>query len=644
MQRIPQSGWTSSRFFLLLAVVMFALTARTMAATLDPPLATAANPMTITLDERTAPLGYAYTHMTIPVAPGPFTLDYPQWIPGEHGPTGPLNDMSELKITANGQSIAWHRDPIDMYAFHIDVPQGVASVNVDFTVLINHPNNFTDGNLATQYIMVGNWNRYLLYQRNIDNTKYFVRASLILPPNWDYASALPVASRTGQHINFKTVSLETLVDSPTDSGRYYRHIPMWSSGSTHTYLDAFADHPEDLEFSAKEINAYKCMTPAAIALYGGRHWNVYHSELTLSDAIPGQGIEHHQSSDDRAGDTFMTDPMDQMLGGDLLTHEFSHSWNGKYRRPFDLQQPNFNVPYPEHTELLWQYEGMNQYMGDLLAFRCGIKGKRSDYPDYFAAIYAQMATEPGRATTPIIDLTTGAPYYYVAQGDYGSLRRSAGDFYTEGELMWLDVDTIIRQQTHGKKSIDDYTKVFAGGVSAPRVVTYTRADIEHYLNEVTPYDWHGFFQRYVYSIAPLPPTDEIQRAGYRYVLTSKPNAFQETFEKVGKSIFSWLDVGLNLENDGTIDDVREGSPAWNAGLGKGMKIVAINNREFTPEAWRAAIKATAVTTSTMQLLVDHTGNYQVIALTYRGGLKYPHLVRIPGTVDMLSDIVKPYGK
>jgi predicted metalloprotease with PDZ domain len=552
--------------------------------------------------------------------------------------------MSELKITANGQPIAWHRDPIDMYAFHIDVPQGVSSVNVDFTVLINHPNNFTDGNLATQYIMVGNWNRYLLYQRNINNTKYFVRASLILPPNWDYASALPVVSRTGQHISFKTVSLETLVDSPTDSGRYFRHIPMWSSGSVHTYLDAFADHPEDLEFSAKEINAYKCMTPAAIALYGGRHWNVYHSELTLSDAIPGQGIEHHQSSDDRAGDTFMTDPMDQLAGGDLLTHEFSHSWNGKYRRPFDLQQPNFNEPYPEHTELLWQYEGMNQYMGDLLAFRCGIKGKQSDYPEYFAAIYADMATEPGRAATPIIDLTTGAPYYYVAQGDYGSLRRSAGDFYTEGELMWLDVDTIIRQQTHNTKSIDDYTKVFAGGVSAPHVVTYTRADIEHYLNQVTPYDWHGFFQRYVYSVAPLPPTDEIQRAGYRYVLTSKPNTYQENFEKLGKSVFSWLDVGLNLENDGTIDDVREGSPAWNAGLGKGMQIVAINNREFTPDAWRAAIKATAVTTSTMQLLVNHAGNYQVIALTYRGGLKYPHLVRIPGTVDMLSDIVKPYGK
>ena len=617
------------RLFLVFLAGAMALSGRAQAAALDPPLATAANPMTIVLDERTAPRGLAYAHMTIPVKSGPFTLVYPEWIPGEHGPTGPLNDMSELRITANGQAVEWQRDQVDMYAFHIVVPEGVNTVNVDFTVLLNHPNNFVDGHLSTRYIVVGNWNRYLLYQQNIDNTQYFVRASLILPPDWDYASALPVASRSGGQIDFKTVTLETLVDSPTDSGRYYKHILTWSGGGAHTYLDAFADHPEDLE---------------ALALYGGRHWNVYHSELTLSDLIPGQGIEHHESSDDRAGDTFMTDPANQMDGGDLLTHEFSHSWNGKYRRPFDLQQPDFNLPYPEHTELLWQYEGMNQYMGDLLAFRCGIKGKASAYPEYFALLYAQMASESGRNTTPIVDLTTGAPYYYPANGDYGSLRRSAFDFYTEGELMWLDADTIIRQLTNGKKSIDDYVKVFAGGTSSPRVVTYTREDIERFLGEVAPYDWHGFFQRYVYSIAPEPPTDEIERAGYRYVLTDKPNTYLASSEKVGKKIISWLDVGLSLDNDGNVKDVREDSPAWNAGLGIGMKIVAINDREFTRDAWIAAVKATSASVTPIVLLVNHSGNYQDITLNYTGGLKYPHLVRIKGTVDMLTDIVRPHAK
>lgn len=628
--------------FIFLATAMpgFAVAAE---GGLAPSLATAGNPMTVVLDERPAPRGLAYTHMTIPVRPGPFTLDYPEWIPGEHGPTGPLHDVSELRITANGQSISWERDQVDMYAFHIIVPPNVYRVNVDFTVLLNAPNNFTDGQFATRNIMVGNWNRYILYQRNIDNTRYFVKASLILPAQWDYASALPVASRSGNRIDFKTVTLETLVDSPTDSGRYYRHIVTWSGQGTHTYLDLFADHPEDLDISPHVVAAYKRMTPEAMALYGGRHWNVYHSELTLSDLIPPQGIEHHQSSDDRAGDSFLTDPTDQMAGGDLLTHEFSHSWNGKYRRPFDLQQPNFNQPHPEHTELLWQYEGMNQYMGDLIAFRCGIKGKPSDYPEYFATLYAEMAYEPGRLTEPIIDLTTGAPYFYATGGDYGSLRRNAGDFYTEGELMWVDVDTIIRQLTHERKSIDNYVQLFAGGTSPPRVVTYTRADIERYLGEVVPYDWHAFFEKYVYSISPQPPTDEIARAGYRFVFTDKPNRYEEAFETLEKSVNSWFDVGLMLGDDGTVADVRESSAAWNTGFGVGMKIVAVNGRAFTPEVWKAAVRATSSSFAPLDLLVDHDGYYRDMYVHYHGGAKYPHLVRIPGTVDMFADMMRPHS-
>ncbi len=626
------------------ALFVFAAQAQARPASLETPLATKSNPMTVVLDERTAPRGYAYSHMTIPVKPGSFTLTYPEWIPGEHGPTGPLNDLAELKISARGQSIAWERDRVDMYAFHIYVPAGITTVNVDFTVLLNHPNNFVDGQLATRNVMVGNWNRYILYQPDIDNTKYYVRASLILPPAWDYASALPVAARSGSRIDFKTVTLETLVDSPTDSGRYYRHITSWSGQGTHTYIDIFADHPEDLKLPASELAAYKRMTPEGMAFYGGRHWNVYHSELTLSDLIPPQGIEHHQSSDDRYDDTFMTNHAEQLALGDLLTHEFSHSWNGKYRRPFDLQQPNFNRPFPEHTELLWEYEGMNQYVGDVIAFRSGIKGKPSDYPEYFAYIYSRMAYEPGRNTTPIIDLTTGAPYFYLANGPYGSLRRNAFDFYTEGELMWLDADTIIRQQTHGKKSLDDYAKIYAGGTSGPRVVTYTRADLERYLGEVASYDWHGFFEKYVYSSAPLPPTDEIARAGYRLVFTSKPNAYDANNDTLNKTIDSWFDAGLHLAADGTINDVRENSAAWNAGLAPGMQIVAINSREFTPDAWNGAISATTASFTPLTLLVKQGDSYQNITVTYRGGAKHPHLVRIPGTTDMFAQIMRPHAQ
>jgi len=637
------------RFFpcvLALAFVAMTGTLRATAADpLDTPLATASNPMTVVLDERTAPRGFAYTHMTIPVKPGPFTLDYPEWIPGEHGPTGPLHDMSELVITANGQPLKWLRDQVDMYAFHIDVPQGVSSVNVDFTVLLNTTNNFIDGQLATRNIMVGNWNRYILYQRNIDNTQYYVKASLILPDRWDYASALPVQSRNGQRIDFKTVTLETLVDSPTDSGRYYKHILAWSGPTgAKSYLDFFADNPEDLVIPQSRIDAYKRMTLEEMALYGGRHWNVYHSELTLSDLIPPQGIEHHQSSDDRAPDNFMTNDDQQFAGGDLLSHEMSHSWNGKYRRPFDLQQPNFNVPYPEHTELLWQYEGMNQYMGDLVAFRAGMKGTAKDYPDYLATAYASMLYEPGRDTEPIIDLTTAAPYLYGWQGAYPNIRRTAIDFYTEGELMWLDADTIIRQLTGEKKSLDTYCYVFAGGVSSPHVVTYTRANIESYLNEVVPYNWHAFFQKYVYSIAPLPPTDELQRAGYRLVWNDKPNKYLTAQDTAGKSINSFYDIGLMLNEDGSVVDVRKNSPAWDAGFAPGATIVAVNNQQFSRDIWMRAVKATSSSFGPLDVTVIQDGYYEDLMVHYTGGLRIPHLVRIPGTYDMLTAIMRPHAK
>jgi predicted metalloprotease with PDZ domain len=576
--------------------------------------------------------------MTIPVAPGPFTIDYPQWIPGHHSATGPLSGMSELRITTNGAPLRWRRDQVDLFAFHVDVPAGIQTIDVSFTAILNLGDGRTT---ATRNIMIGNWDRFILYQRNIDNEKYFVHASLIMPPGWDYASALPLKTRDGDRVDFDTVSLETLVDSPTDIGRYVKHITTWSGDGATAYLDLFADAPEDLKVDDKLIDAYKRVVPEAIALYGGRHFNVYHAELALSDEIGFNGIEHHQSSDDRASDSFLTSAANQTIGGDLVPHEFSHSWNGKYRRPFDLQQPNFNDPYPERTELLWQYEGMNQYMGDLLSFRAGIRDPK-DYPEYLAALYAFVAFEPGRKTTPIIDTTTGAPYYYCcARGDYRSIRRTSGDFYVEGELMWLDVDTIIRQQSHGAKSLDDYTKLFAGGVSAPKVVTYTREDLEGYLSQVTPYDWHAFFTKYVYSIAPEPPTDEIERAGYKLAFDDKPNKFADAYAALRHAVTSWWDVGLDLSTKGDVRDVREDSAAWVAGLAPGMQIVAVNDRAFSPDLWTDAIANAKGGTESIHVLIKQGGWYARLEVAYHDGLKYPHLERIPGTTDMLLQIMQP---
>ncbi|MDQ2865991.1 MAG: M61 family peptidase [Candidatus Eremiobacteraeota bacterium] len=594
-----------------------------------------ANPQRLVLDARDAARGVMYSHMAIPVRSGPVTLLYPKWIPGEHGPTGPLNDLAAIRFTAGGHALPWRRDTVDLYAFHVDVPSGVDTLDVDVDILLNAPGD----TMATKNVAIVNWNRDVFYQANTNSHDDYVDASILLPEGWGYASAMPLEKRSGSRVDFSTVSLATLVDSPLDLGRYFKHIALWSNGASTQYLDVFADHPQDLDFPVKLLAPYKQMTPQALALYGARHWNDYHSLLTLSDAIGFQGIEHHQSSDDRAPADYMTNAQSQMASGDLLTHEFSHSWNGKYRRPADLTTPNFSVPM--QTDLLWVYEGMNQYLGDLLSFRTGIRQPKT-YPEYLANIFAEMDSEPGRATEPLIDTTTAAPYLYEARGDYSSLRRTAGDFYTEGELIWLDVDTILREQTGGKRSLDDFLHLFAGPPdTGPMTVTYTRDDVERLLHQIAPYDWHAFFQRRVYEIADRAPLDELRRAGYTLVYNATPNAFMEASEASNKSINAWYSLGINFNHAGIISDVRDGSPAWKAGLAPGMEVAAVDGQAFSGDVLAYALKTAQRGQSPITLLAKHGDWFATYDLNYHQGPRYPHLARISGVPDMLAKIMAP---
>jgi predicted metalloprotease with PDZ domain len=599
------------------------------------PYATQSVPMTLVLDARAAPRGLMYSHMTIPVRAGLFTFVYPEWIPGEHSADGPLNNVSQIHVSAGGHSLAWHRDVVDMYAFHVDVPPGVSSIDVDFTVLANGA-----GTMTTPHVAVVNWNRVMFYQTNVNSHDYYVKPSIILPKGWGYATALYGAKQSGGRVDFDVTPLNRFIDSPLDAGQYYKHVLLWQNGNATQWLDIFADKPQDLDISPKVLDAYKRMPNQAFALYGSRHWTWYHSMLTLSDAIGFEGIEHHQSSDDRAPDDFMTNPHQQLLGGDLVTHELSHSWNGKYRRPWDLTTLNFQIP--QRTDLLWVYEGMNQYLGDLLSFRSGIRDPK-DYPEYLASIWARMDTEPGRYTTPLIDTTTGAPYYYTeGRGPYSSLRRTAGDFYTEGELIWLDADTIIRQQTGGKASLDTFLHKYSEpAVTGPITKTYTREEIESLLNSVAPYDWHGFFERYVYQVSQHPPEDDLARAGWRLVYTDKPNKFAAGRGR-NPGVNDWYSVGLTVDGNGTVGDVRENSPAWNAGLAPGMKVLAVAEQPWSTDAMQYAIKQAAHTRSDIVLRAQNGSAVGTYSIAYHDGLRYPHLVRIPGVPDMLAKIMAPH--
>ena len=631
---LPASG--ASLLLLCLCV------APSLASATDPnasaqPFATQADPETLVLDARNVGRGLMTSTMRIPVKPGPFTFVYPEWTPGEHGPTGPLSNLSQIKVSANGQPLEWQRDRVDMFAFHVDVPRGIHALDVQFTVLVNSPGD----RMSTPNLAILNWNRALFYQANTDSHHVFFKPSIILPEGWGYGTALPGPQQSGQRVDFAEVPLNMLVDSPLDSGRYYEHIELWRQGSAYQMLDIFADRPQDLDIPDALIAKYRRMAPEAFALYGSRHFDDYHSLLELSDAIAFNGIEHHQSSDNRASDDFMTNPKHQLASGDLLTHEFSHSWNGKYRRPADLTTRNFQIPM--QTDLLWVYEGMNQYLGDLLSFRTGIR-KPGDYPEYLAALYARLAREPGRNTEPLIDTTTAAPYLYQVDGSYPSIRRTAGDFYAEGELLWLDADTLIREQTQGKKSLDDFLHLYsAPSLTGPITRTYTRADIEHLLSEVAPYDWHAFFQKQVYAVAPQPPTDELARAGWQLVYTSKPNTFIEAAEKTHDTNDQWYSYGLAIAKGGIVADVREGSPAWNAGMAPGMTIVAVEGQAYTDDVLKYVSTEAQHSNGPTAFLVRQDGWYHTCQVNYHDGPKYPHLVRIAGKPDMLAQIMGPHA-
>ncbi|HLY03254.1 MAG TPA: hypothetical protein VKR56_12260 [Candidatus Cybelea sp.] len=601
-------------------------------------LATLQEPATLVLDASRAADGIMEVRERIPSTTGNFTVVYPEWIPGEHGPTGPLNDLAALRISAGGTELDWHRDPNDFYAFHVNVPAGEAAVEADFYVLMNAPRDV----MSSHSLAIVNWNRALLYQDGVDSHRYFVKPSIVLPPGWDFATALRGATQSGNRVDFAVTPLNMLVDSPLDLGRYVHKWDLWQAGSAFVQLDAFADRPQDLDISASLLRAYQRVPDEAFALYGSRHFVDYHALLTLSDAVGFEGIEHHQSSDNRASDNFLTDPDESLANGDLVTHEFSHSWNGKYRRPADLTTPNFQVP--QLTDLLWVYEGMNQYLGDLLSFRAGIREPKQ-FPEYLATVYSQMDTETGRATTPLIDLTTGAPYYFVARGDYGAIRRNAGDFYTEGELVWLDVDTIIRERSHGARSLDTFLHRYTEpALTGPVVKTYTRAEIEALLDEVEPFDWHAFFEEYVYRTSVHPPFDELARAGWRLVYGEKPNTFIMANEADDHGIAGWYSYGANLSARGVVRDVRYGSPAWRAGLAPGMHVLAVDNQEFSSDVLEYAVKKAQHSSTPISLITSQNGWFQTLSLDYHDGIRYPHLERIEAMPDMLAAIMAPHAK
>src|SRR5664279_2575326 len=460
-------------------------------------------PVRLRVDATDAQRRLFHVQMTMAAQTGPLTLLYPEWIPGEHGPTGPVVNLVGLKVQGAGKSIAWKRDSVNMYAFHIDVPAGVTSLDVNFD-FISPPESggFTSGASATSELMVLNWNQLLLYPEGTqpDNLQY--QATLKVPNNWRYGTALPIAKESGNEIQFQPASLTTLVDSPVSAGAHYRTIELGNDNGIPHYLHLAADSDRALEVSPEVVGHYRDLVKEAGALFGSRHYRGYHFLYTLSDHVAHFGLEHHESSDDRFDERTLIDPDIQRVSADLLSHEFVHSWNGKFRRPSGLISGSHDGGYdtPMQGDLLWVYEGLTEYLGEILTPRSGLWSPE-DYRESLAETAAELDNKYGRTWRPLEDTAVAAQVLYEAGNDYQSLRRSV-DYYPEGTLIWLEADVVIRQLSKGRKSLDDFCKLFYGAPSGPPALKpYNFDDVVAALNAVQHNDWAGFLNQRLRSTA-----------------------------------------------------------------------------------------------------------------------------------------------
>jgi predicted metalloprotease with PDZ domain len=576
-------------------------------------------------------------HETIPVAAGPLTLLYPQWIPGNHSPTGPIDKVAGLVVKASGQVLTWTRDQYNVYAFHIDIPQGVSSIDVSFEYL--SPQSPREGRVVmTPEMLDVQWSANTLYPAGYFARQINTEPSLKLPTGWQAGTALDVASKDGDTLHFKPINYDDLVDSPVYAGKYFKRVDLDPGAATPVHLDIVADDAKYLEIKPEQLKAHLALVQQMYKLYGAHHYNHYDFLLSLSDKMGGEGLEHHRSSEDGVGTGYFTEWDKNWGERDLLSHEFNHSWDGKYRRGADLATPNFNVPMGD--SLLWVYEGQTEFWGQIMASRSGLwtMDQGHDMLAYMAATYDKA--RPGLASWRNVQDTTNDPT--IAQRSPLPYRNYQGseDYYVAGEMIWLDVDGKLRELTGNKRSIDDFAKAFFGvNPGAWDVDTYTFDDVVKTLNDVAPYDWAKYLRERLDGHGSL--IGGIASHGWKLVYTDKPSEAVKAMEARRHSADLTYSIGLSIGKGGSIGDVLWDGPAFNAGVSPGMTVIAVNGHDYDPDALKDAVTASSKDKSQpIELLVKNFDEYTTVRIDYHGGLMYPHLERDTGTPDHLTELLK----
>jgi predicted metalloprotease with PDZ domain len=607
-----------------------------------PSWAAAPPTVTIFVDATSAPRKIFHAKLKIPASAGDLTLYYPKWIPGEHAPDGPIVDLAGLKFTASGKALKWRRDLLDGFTLHVEVPAGETEVNaeLDFLSPATFETGFSAGSSATDKMAVISWNQVLLYPKGYKSDDLTYVATLKLPAHWKFGTPLPIASTTGDQLNgemqitFQPASLTTLVDSPVITGEFLKVVRLAEDPLTE--MDIAADSAAALAPPQEVWDHYKNLVEQAGKLFGAHHYRDYHFLFSLSDHVAHFGLEHHESDDSRVGERALIDEGERKSSASLLPHEYVHSWNGKYRRPADLATPDYQQPMQD--DLLWVYEGLTQYLGEVLTARSSLLTPEQAR-DSLALTAAALDHTPGRTWRNLQDTADAAPQLYFSPRAWESWRRGV-DFYEEDTLNWLWADVIIRQQSKGKKTLDDFCKLFHGAPSTgPLVKTYTFDDVVNTLNQVAPYDWRAFWTERLTSHGPGAPLGGLEGSGWKLTYTDTPSGM-ECAGECSSHAGARYSIGMDLREDGTITDTIEGMPAAVAGIGPGMKLVAVNGRRYSPEVLREAIKAGKNASEPLELLVENTEYFKTFKLDYHGGERYAHLVRDESKPDLLSEIFK----
>lgn len=607
----------------------------------------AAEPAGISLevDTRDVQRGIQHAHMTMPATAGDMSVVYPKWTQGEHGPTGPVVQVTGLKFTAGDRTLAWTRDPLDAFRFRVTVPEGVAAIDADFDYL-SPPASYADGygnspNM-TPHLAIVLFNHVLLLPESADARTLPVRARVRFPDAWSYDTPQRGERPESGLAVLPEMSAATLVDSPFFAGEFTRFIALTSRAPA-TRLSIFANASADLAIKDEDIARMRKLVVEAEALFGADHYRQYVWLVGLGDTLTNNGVEHHESTDIRMKEALFTRPEFMQRWAAVFPHEYVHSWNGKYRRPEGLVRSNFQQPLAD--DLLWVYEGMTRYLGDfVLRGRAGF-GSPEFMRDYLAFVAAQMERlRPGRAWRPLADTAVGVPAYGNAPYAWTGERRSL-DYYPEGALIWLEADVLIRTRSGGRRSLDDFCRAFFGGADgAPAVHAYTRADVVAALQAVEPYDWDAFLRTRVDQVQAHAPLGGIASGGWTLVQNDTPNPYMDAYAKVTKQTDLSYSLGFSAKEDGRITDVVHGSPAFAAGLAPAMKLLAIGGRKWSENAAEEVVRAAEKSTQPIELIVESGDTVRTLRADWHGGLAYPHLARDARKPDLLSRIIAPKGK